>query len=117
MTERLCGMYGQMGQPKRQTRKLKIPEALKLLVDEEAAKLVNEEEIRTQTLHMLEQNGIEFIDEIDKVTSRAEGSGAEVSRQGVKRDLLPLVEAPRCRPNTAWSRPITSCSSPQVRFT
>jgi len=63
-----------------------------LLVDEEAAKLVNEEEIRTQALHMLEQNGIVFIDEIDKVTSRAEGSGAEVSRQGVQRDLLPLVE-------------------------
>ena len=112
MTEQLRGMFGQMGQQKRQTRKLKIPEALKLLVDEEAAKLVNEEEIKTQALHMLEQDGIVFIDEIDKVTSRAEGSGAEVSRQGVQRDLLPLVEAPRCRPNTAWARPITSCSSP-----
>jgi ATP-dependent HslUV protease ATP-binding subunit HslU len=92
MTEQLRGMFGQMGQSKRQTRKLKIPEALKLLIDEEAAKLVNEEEIKTQALHMLEQNGIVFIDEIDKVTSRSEGSGAEVSRQGVQRDLLPLVE-------------------------
>jgi ATP-dependent HslUV protease ATP-binding subunit HslU len=92
MTEQLRGMFGQMGQQKRQTRKLKIVEALKLLVDEEAAKLVNEEEIKTQALHMLEQNGIVFIDEIDKVTSRSEGSGAEVSRQGVQRDLLPLVE-------------------------
>ncbi|ABD71144.1 heat shock protein HslVU, ATPase subunit HslU [Rhodoferax ferrireducens T118] len=92
MTEQLRGMFGQMGQQKRQTRKLKIPEALKLLVEEEAAKLVNEEEIRMQALHMLEQNGIVFIDEIDKVTSRAEGNGAEVSRQGVQRDLLPLVE-------------------------
>ena len=92
MTEQLRGMFGQMGQQKRQTRKLKISEALKLLVDEEAAKLVNEEEIKTQALHMLEQNGIVFIDEIDKVTSRSEGSGAEVSRQGVQRDLLPLVE-------------------------
>ena len=92
MTEQLRGMFGQMGQQKRQTRKLKIAEALKLLVEEEAAKLVNEEEIRTQALHMLEQNGIVFIDEIDKVTSRSEGSGAEVSRQGVQRDLLPLVE-------------------------
>src|SRR5450830_287212 len=73
MTEQLRGMFGQIGQQKRQTRKLKIPEALKLLVEEEAAKLVNEEEIRTQALHMLEQNGIVFIDEIDKVTSRAEG--------------------------------------------
>ncbi|MDO9199311.1 ATP-dependent protease ATPase subunit HslU [Rhodoferax sp.] len=92
MTEQLRGMFGQMGSPKRQTRKLKISEALKLLIDEEAAKLVNEEEIKTQALHMLEQNGIVFIDEIDKVTSRSEGSGAEVSRQGVQRDLLPLVE-------------------------
>jgi ATP-dependent HslUV protease ATP-binding subunit HslU len=93
MTEQLRGMFGQMGQQKRQTRKLKISEALKLAVDEEAAKLVNEEEIKTQALHMLEQNGIVFIDEIDKVTSRGEGGGgAEVSRQGVQRDLLPLVE-------------------------
>ena len=92
MTEQLRGMFGQMGQAKRQTRKLKISEALKLLVDEEAAKLVNEDDIKTQAVHMLEQNGIVFIDEIDKVTSRSEGSGAEVSRQGVQRDLLPLVE-------------------------
>ena len=92
MTEQLRGMFGQMGQAKRQTRKLKISEAQKLLVDEEAAKLVNEDEIKTQAVHMLEQNGIVFIDEIDKVTSRSESNGAEVSRQGVQRDLLPLVE-------------------------
>jgi len=92
MTEQLRGMFGQMGQAKRQIRKLKISDAQKLLVDEEAAKLVNEDDIKTQALHMLEQNGIVFIDEIDKVTSRSEGSGAEVSRQGVQRDLLPLVE-------------------------
>ena len=92
MTEQLRGMFGQMGQAKRQKRKLKISEAQKLLLDEEAAKLVNEDEIKAQAIHMLEQNGIVFIDEIDKVTSRSEGSGAEVSRQGVQRDLLPLVE-------------------------
>ena len=92
MTEQLRGMFGQMGQPKRQTRKLKISEALKVLTDEEAAKLVNEEDIKTQALQALEQSGIVFLDEIDKVTSRSEGSGAEVSRQGVQRDLLPLVE-------------------------
>ena len=92
VTEQLRGMFGQIGQNKRQTRKLKISEAMKLLVDEEAAKLVNEEEIKTHALYMLEQNGIVFIDEIDKVTSRSEGSGADVSRQGVQRDLLPLVE-------------------------
>jgi ATP-dependent HslUV protease ATP-binding subunit HslU len=92
MTEQLRGMFGQLGQGKKQTRKLKIAEAQKLLQDEEAAKLVNEEDIKTQALNMLEQNGIVFIDEIDKVTSRSQGSGAEVSRQGVQRDLLPLVE-------------------------
>ena len=92
MTEQLRGMFSQMGAGKRKTRKLKIAEALKLLVDEEAAKLVNEEDIRTQALTSAEQNGIVFLDELDKVTSRSEGSGAEVSRQGVQRDLLPLVE-------------------------
>ena len=92
MTEQLRGMFGQLQAGKKQKRKLKIAEALKLLVEEEAAKLVNEEEIKTEALYMLEQNGIVFIDEIDKVTSRAESSGAEVSRQGVQRDLLPLVE-------------------------
>jgi ATP-dependent HslUV protease ATP-binding subunit HslU len=93
MAEQLRGMFGQLGAGKRKTRKLKIAEAMKLLVDEEAAKLVNEDEIRAQALHNAEQNGIVFIDEIDKVTSRSEGSGtAEVSRQGVQRDLLPLVE-------------------------
>jgi ATP-dependent HslUV protease ATP-binding subunit HslU len=92
MTEQLRGMFSQMGQPKRKTRKLPIAEAMKLLVEEEAAKLVNEEDIKTQAIFNAEQNGIVFIDEIDKVTSRSEGSGAEVSRQGVQRDLLPLVE-------------------------
>nr|WP_315237487.1 ATP-dependent protease ATPase subunit HslU [uncultured Albidiferax sp.] len=92
MTEQLRGMFSQMGQPKRKTRKLRIAEALKLLIEEEAGKLVNEEDIKTQAIQSAEQNGIVFIDEIDKVTSRSEGSGAEVSRQGVQRDLLPLVE-------------------------
>jgi ATP-dependent HslUV protease ATP-binding subunit HslU len=92
MAEQLKGMFGQMGGARRKTRKLKIREAMKLLVDEEAAGLVNEEEIRAVAISNAEQNGIVFIDEIDKVTSRSEGSGAEVSRQGVQRDLLPLVE-------------------------
>ena len=92
MTEQLRGMFGQMGQQKRQTRKLRISEALKLAQDEEAAKLVNEDDIKSQALHAAEQNGIVFIDEIDKVTSRSESGAAEVSRQGVQRDLLPLVE-------------------------
>jgi ATP-dependent HslUV protease ATP-binding subunit HslU len=92
MTEQLRGMFSQMGQSKRKSRKLRIAEAMRLLVDEEAAKLVNEEEIRAQALHNAEQNGIVFIDEIDKVTSRSDAGSAEVSRQGVQRDLLPLVE-------------------------
>ncbi len=92
MTEQLRGMFSQLGGQRRKTRRLRIAEAMQLLVDEEAAKLVNEEEIKTQAIHNAEQNGIVFIDEIDKVTSRSEGSAAEVSRQGVQRDLLPLVE-------------------------
>ena len=93
MAEQLKGLFSQVGGGKHKTRKLKIAEAMKLLVDEEAAKLVNEDDIRTAAVHNAEQNGIVFIDEIDKVASRSEhGSGAEVSRQGVQRDLLPLVE-------------------------
>jgi ATP-dependent HslUV protease ATP-binding subunit HslU len=92
MAEQLRGMFQQFGGAKRKTRKLKIGEAMKLLVDEEAAKLVNEDEIRAQAISNAEQNGIVFIDEIDKVASRSEVGGADVSRQGVQRDLLPLVE-------------------------
>jgi ATP-dependent HslUV protease ATP-binding subunit HslU len=93
MAEQLRGMFSQMGTGKRKTRKLKIAEARQILVDEEAAKLVNEEEVKLQAIANAEQNGIVSIDEIDKVTSRAEGqSSGEVSRQGVQRDLLPLVE-------------------------
>jgi len=94
MAEQLRGMFSQMGQDKRRTRKLQIGEAMKLLIDEEAGKLVNEDEVKTRALQATEQNGIVFIDEIDKVASRGgEGGGnAEVSRQGVQRDLLPLVE-------------------------
>ena len=93
MTEQLQGMFANLGGGKRKTRKLKIADALKLLIEEEAAKLVNEDEIKTAAISNAEQNGIVFIDEIDKVASRSDsGSGAEVSRQGVQRDLLPLVE-------------------------
>jgi ATP-dependent HslUV protease ATP-binding subunit HslU len=74
------------------TRKLKIKEAFKLLIEEEAAKLVNEEELKQDAIRNVEQNGIVFLDEIDKIASRSETGGAEVSRAGVQRDLLPLVE-------------------------
>ena len=92
MTEQLKGMFASAGNPKRKVRKLRIAEAQKLLIEEEAAKLVNDDEVKTTALFNAEQNGIVFIDEIDKVTSRSESTGAEVSRQGVQRDLLPLVE-------------------------
>lgn len=92
MAEQLKDMFNQMGQGKRRARRLTIVEAMKLLTDEEAGKLVNEEDIRREALLSAEQNGIVFIDEIDKVTSRSDAGSPEVSRQGVQRDLLPLVE-------------------------
>ena len=92
MAEQLKGMFSAMGQDKRKTRRVKVAEAMRQLIDEEAGKLVNEDEIRTQAMENAEQNGIVFIDEIDKVAGSAERSGADVSRQGVQRDLLPLVE-------------------------
>ncbi|QEA13343.1 ATP-dependent protease ATPase subunit HslU [Comamonas flocculans] len=92
MAEQLRGLFSQMGQEKRRTRKLRIAEALRLVGDEEAHRLVNEEEVRSRAIENLEQNGIVFLDEIDKVATRQEASGADVSRQGVQRDLLPLVE-------------------------
>lgn len=92
MAEQLKGLFANAGGAKRKLRKLRIADAHKLLIEEEAAKLVNDDEVKTAALHNAEQNGIVFIDEIDKVTSRSETSGADVSRQGVQRDLLPLVE-------------------------
>ncbi|MDP9901688.1 ATP-dependent protease ATPase subunit HslU [Variovorax ginsengisoli] len=92
MTEQLRGMFGQLGAGKRKTRKLKIGEAMRLLIDEEAGKLVNEDDIRTLAIQNAEQNGIVFIDEIDKVATRSDAQGSDISRQGVQRDLLPLVE-------------------------
>ncbi|MBX9716463.1 MAG: ATP-dependent protease ATPase subunit HslU [Burkholderiaceae bacterium] len=92
MADQLQGLFASASGPRRKLRKLKIGEARLLLVEDEAAKLVNEEEIKTAALLQTEQSGIVFIDEIDKVASRNETSGADVSRQGVQRDLLPLVE-------------------------
>ena len=92
MAEQLKGLFAGMGQAPKKTRKLKIAEALQLLVEEEAGKLVNDEEIKSAAIANAEQNGIVFIDEIDKVASRGNAQGADVSRQGVQRDLLPLVE-------------------------
>jgi ATP-dependent HslUV protease ATP-binding subunit HslU len=92
MQQQLQAMFQNLNAGRSKQRKLKVREALKLLLDEEAAKLVNEEEIRARALANAEQNGIVFIDEIDKVCRRQESYGADVSREGVQRDLLPLVE-------------------------
>ena len=92
MTQQLQQVFQGMGAGRTKTRKLRIREALKALTDEEASKMVNEEELRTRALSNAEQNGIVFIDEIDKICRRTETMGADVSREGVQRDLLPLVE-------------------------
>jgi ATP-dependent HslUV protease ATP-binding subunit HslU len=94
MTNQLQGMFQNLGSGKTRSRKMKISKALKVLQDEEASKLVNEDDIRTRAVESVEQNGIVFLDEIDKICKRSEmgGSGGEVSREGVQRDLLPLVE-------------------------
>ncbi len=92
LTSQIQGMFQNMGGGRRRTRKLKVAEAMKLITEEEAAQMVNEEDIKQRALVSVEQNGIVFLDEIDKITSRNEASGGEVSRQGVQRDLLPLVE-------------------------
>jgi ATP-dependent HslUV protease ATP-binding subunit HslU len=92
MTSQLQGLFQNMGQGRRKSRKLKVRDALKQLIDEEAGRLVNDEEIKAAALLNVEQNGIVFIDEIDKVARRGETVGADVSREGVQRDLLPLVE-------------------------
>ncbi|WP_446809911.1 ATP-dependent protease ATPase subunit HslU [Methylomonas sp. 2BW1-5-20] len=92
MTSQLQGMFQNLGSGRTKTRKLKIKDALKQLQEEEAGKLVNEEEIKQTALEAVEQHGIVFLDEIDKICKRSEMGGGEVSREGVQRDLLPLVE-------------------------
>jgi ATP-dependent HslUV protease ATP-binding subunit HslU len=92
LTQQIQSMFQNLGRERRKPRKVKVGEALKLLIDEEAARLVNDEDLKTRALANVEQNGIVFLDEIDKIAARSEVQGADVSRQGVQRDLLPLVE-------------------------
>ena len=92
MTNQLQSMFSNLGNDRKKMRKLKIKDALPLLKDEESAKLVNQEDLKTKAIHAVEQNGIVFIDEIDKVAKRGESGGTDVSREGVQRDLLPLIE-------------------------
>jgi ATP-dependent HslUV protease ATP-binding subunit HslU len=92
LTQQIQGMFQNLGGGRKKLRRMKIRDAMKMLTDEEAARLVNDEDLRAKALANVEQNGIVFLDEIDKITSRGEIVGADVSRQGVQRDLLPLVE-------------------------
>ncbi len=98
MTSQLQNLFSNMGKGKKKSRKLKVKDAVKLVRDEEAGRLVNEEELKAKALEAVEQHGIVFIDEIDKVAKRANAGGADVSREGVQRDLLPLIEG--CTVNT-----------------
>jgi ATP-dependent HslUV protease ATP-binding subunit HslU len=92
MASQLQGMFQNMGNPKSQKRKMRIKDAMPVLIEEESAKLINDDEIKQQALETAQQNGIVFIDELDKVAKRSEFAGSDVSREGVQRDLLPLVE-------------------------
>jgi ATP-dependent HslUV protease ATP-binding subunit HslU len=92
LSQQLQGMFANLGQSRRQSRKLKVREAMKLLTEEEAGRLINDEETKQQALESVEQNGIVFLDEIDKIATRSDAHGSDVSRQGVQRDLLPLIE-------------------------
>jgi ATP-dependent HslUV protease ATP-binding subunit HslU len=92
LTSQIQGMFQNLGSGRKRVRKLKIKDAMKLLTEEEAGKLINDDDLKLRALNNVEQNGIVFLDEIDKIASRSEMSGADVSRQGVQRDLLPLVE-------------------------
>jgi ATP-dependent HslUV protease ATP-binding subunit HslU len=92
MSSQLQSLFQNMGAGRRKSRKLKVKEAFRLLTDEEAGRLINEEDLKATALHNVEQNGIVFIDELDKVARRGDTQGIDVSREGVQRDLLPLVE-------------------------
>lgn len=92
LTQQIQGMFQNLGSGKKKLRKMQIREALKVLADEEAARLINDEEVKSEAVRAVEQNGIVFLDEVDKIAARSDAHGADVSRQGVQRDLLPLVE-------------------------
>ncbi|WP_344763667.1 ATP-dependent protease ATPase subunit HslU [Actimicrobium antarcticum] len=102
MTEQIKSMFSGAGGSRKKSRKVKISEALKLLIDDEAGKLLNEDELKLLAIHNVEQNGIVFLDEIDKIATRSETGNADVSRAGVQRDLLPLVEGTTV--NTKYGR-------------
>jgi ATP-dependent HslUV protease ATP-binding subunit HslU len=104
MTSQLQGMFQNLGAGRKKTRKLKVTDALKHLTDEEAAKLIDEEELKAQALEAVEQHGIVFLDELDKVARSSGTQGADVSREGVQRDLLPIVEGSTILQRPFWMR-------------
>ena len=108
MTNQLQSLFQNLGSDKTKKRKMKIKDALKALIDDEAAKLINPEELKQKAIDAVEQNGIVFIDEIDKICKKGEYSGADVSREGVQRDLLPLVEGSTVSTKHGMVKPITS---------
>lgn len=114
MAEQLRGMFAGLARDKTKPKKIKVKEAFKLIIEEEAAKRVNEDDLRAAAIANVEQNGIVFLDEIDKIAARQESGGADVSRQGVQRDLLPLVEGTTVNTRYGMVRTTTSCSSPRA---
>lgn len=116
MTSQLQSMFQNLGSGKAKPKKLKIKDAFKHLIEEEAAKMLNPEEIKEQALQSVEQNGIVFLDEVDKICKRGDVSGPDVSREGVQRDLLPLVEGTTVSTKHGMVKPTISCSLLQVPF-
>ena len=115
LTQQIQSMFANLGRDRRKARRMRIADALKALTDEEAARLLNDEELKAKAVANAESNGIVFLDEIDKITSRAELQGADVSRQGVQRDLLPLVEGTTVNTKYGMVKTDTSCSSRPAR--
>src|SRR6266571_385272 len=112
LTSQIQGMFQQMSGGRRKVKRMKVGDAMKALIEEEAAKLINDDELKAKALANVEQNGIVFLDEIDKIATRQETVGADVSRQGVQRDLLPLVEGTTVATKYGMVKTDTSCSSP-----
>ena len=116
MASQLQDMFSKFGQDNTKRRKLPIQDAYKIIVDEEAARLISDDDIKSTAIANVESRGIVFLDEIDKVCRRENTQGADVSREGVQRDLLPLIEGTQSKPNLDLSKLITFCLSPLGHF-
>lgn len=112
MANQLQGLFQNLGQQQKKKRKIKVKEAMKALIEEEAARLVNPEELKQKAIAAVENNGIVFLDEIDKICKRGESSGPDVSREGCSATCCRWSRVAPSTPSTAWSRQTTYCSSP-----